>query len=157
MTLGLPDLTSIRGQLTIGGINLNTHAWHVLNLSLLWGPAATRGANATLPRTAGRVALPRYVDETSYSLPFVVLGSCDQSGNASTGGPIEGLIANLDYLWTNLFAPPSAPTATRSATLTIPGSSSRTAEVQLSVDPIEMSGEVARTVIELIVPAGRFA
>lgn len=150
------NLVPGQGELTVAGVSLCTRAWCVLDLSPLWGIPDLRGQNTTLPSYAGRRPRPRRVDQTAYPLAFLITGAVDQDGDAHDD-PVMGLATNLDYLWDNVVSPPDPPATTRAAELTMPDDSTRTADVQIVLDPGELVGAYDKAgVLTLIVPAGRF-
>lgn len=147
------------GRLSIATVDMHTPAWNVLDLVPLWMPAATRGANVIIPGADGRRAYPRRIDEARYSLPMVIGGVADRLG-AAYANRWTGLQTNLEYLRANVTTPPTAPTATRAATLLMPDGTTRTANVQVEILTLSnprTTAAVIEAVLELIIPAGRFA
>lgn len=147
------------GKLTIGGVDMHTPAWNVLDVIPLWIHTMTRGENVLIPGAAGRRAYPRRVDESDYSLPMLIGGVANLSGTPYANR-WTGLQTNIEYLRANVVTPPAAPTATRAATLLMPDGTTRTADVQvLSLDIMNPGTTAAsvEAVLNLRIPAGRFA
>lgn len=146
------------GRLTINGVDMHNQAWNVLDLVPLWMYEASRGANVIIPGASGRRAYPRRVDEGRYSLPMIITGVADRLG-VGYANRWTGLQTNLAYLHTNVVNPPTAPTATRAATLLMPDGTTRNADVQVESLDIANPGTTAaviQAVLELVIPAGRF-
>jgi len=146
------------GILTVGATALNTPAWDIPNLARLWAEAAVRGENRSLPTVPGVRGYPTRVDETTFDLKLFITGDCDELGDPFTD-PWIGLEANIDTLWTNVFAPVTTGRGTRTAALTMPDGTVRTAQVQ--VGPIQLAADVedpsfVEASFSLAVVSGRF-
>ena len=144
------------GVLTIGSLPLNTPAWNVPNLARLWAEAEVRGTNVKLPTVPGARGYPTRLNESSYQLEFFITGDVDQDG-AAYSDPWIGLEANSDILWASVFSPVLGR-GTRTALLTMPDGSTRTAQVQAGLElaaDVDDPSFVAAT-IDLTVVSGRF-
>lgn len=147
------------GLLTIGGQVLNTPAFDVPNLVHLWTEGVYRGDNRLVPALAGgRRGNPLRLDAAEFDLAFAITGSATVAGVANTNEWV-GLQANLDLLWTNVFAPVTTGRGTRVATITMPSGAVRTADVQ--VDPLHFANDIddpgfVESTIHLTVVSGRF-
>lgn len=99
-----PSPEDTTGLLTINSIVMHNGAWDVLDCTPLWTPGAVRGKDILVPNQAGRVPVPRRVDETKFSMPMAFSGEVD-----STGTPYaewwRGLYANVAALTTALGIP----------------------------------------------------
>jgi hypothetical protein len=147
-------------EIGVGLYPLNCPAWDIVNLAPLWVEDEFRGDNVALPRINGSRAYPKRLAEGRHDLVLWVRGDADKNG-AAHPEVWQGLYANLSALKANVINPPSPPTATRTARLTLPnGTSTLTANVQFEGlrhegdldDPLE-----AIFTLTLIIPAGRFA
>lgn len=144
------------GELTINGVSMHTRAWCCTDLLELWTFQSTRGENVTLPGAAGRRPYPVRIEEAHYSLPMGLTGRVDRFGVPASDHFLQ-LQANIDYLRANVVDP--TVDATVPATLLMPDGTTRTADVQvLALTPgVHGAAELALAVLELRVPAGRFA
>lgn len=127
------------GTLTIGGVSMNCPAWMVGadedgegGLLDFITNVETRGENRILPGANGVIPYPRRPTETEHDIRLVVIGEVDRLGVAQADHT-AGLVANLQYLMTNVVTPPAAPTATRAATYTPPGTGSASITADLQV------------------------
>lgn len=146
------------GTLSIGGSSLHTAAYSLLEESVLqlWTPRSHRGRNVVIPGAAGTRPKPRRVDESIYPMKLVIVGAVDDTG-AVNSDVYEGLQENIAAVEA-IIASPTPPTATLSATLTMPDASTLTADVQCG--PLLIGDkflDMVQATFELIVPAGRFA
>lgn len=154
---------TVYGTLTINSVSMHTSAWQVLDVRPLYLPTDYRGGNVVIPGASGRRAYPYRVDEAKHSLPMWITGVYDRNGNTSTGNKYQGLQTNLEYLRANVLTPPTAPSSTLAATLLMPDSTTRTANVQvlgIDVSPTSAANEhpdIFRAVLHLVIPSGRFA
>lgn len=147
------------GTLEIEDFLLNTPAWDIPSLVRLWAEADVRGENKLLPGAPGLRSYPTRLTQSEHDLAFFIFGDTALDGSAIADA-WEGLQDHLDALWTNVFAPVTTGTGTRSATLTMPDGSERLAEVQF--EPLTFAGDVydarqVEAVIHMIIPSGRFA
>lgn len=155
-------IDTVYGTLTINGVSMHTAAWVVNDVRPLYLPNAYRGGNVVIPGASGRRAYPYRVDQASHSLPMWITGVYDRTG-AAHSNKYTGLQTNLEYLRANILTPPTAPTATLSASLLMPDATTRTAEVQVlgvetrGVRASQEHPEVFLAVLELVIPSGRFA
>lgn len=157
--------TGRTGTLTINSRLLNGPAWDIPHLETLWANTALRGANRRVSGNPGNRALRRRYDETLHQLPMIVIGHYTPAGVA-VANAVTGLATNLETLRTDLINPIVTGDDTLSASLTIPGLTTRTAEVQPDLVVGEMQagriiGGVAtvamvRCVLKLTIPLGRF-
>lgn len=150
--------TTATGTLTINSVLMHTSAWNVLDCTELWLVAAVRGDNITIPYVNGRRALPYRIDEATFALRMAITGDVNSAG-VKYADPWVGLQANLDYLRANVVDPPTAPSATRAATLVMPSGVTRTANVQvLELEILRHGGpHLVDAALHLRIPAGRFA
>lgn len=151
------DWNTAAGNLTIGGVAMNTPAWTVLNLSVLWSPADQRGSDRLIPGAAGVVAYPRRATVTRHSLQMLISGTHDRTGSAAANA-FTGLQVNIDYLLANVVNPTGVGDGTRSAVLTMPDGTTRTEPVHvvgLEVSDVVGNATWARAVLELSIPSGR--
>ena len=156
--MGLVACTDM-GSLTINSVNLFiTGCWTVTNIEELWTGNAARGGNVVIAGATGQRAYPWRLDQSVYLLEMLFSGENNSSGTPYSN-PYTGLVTNIEAFRAGVVAPPSAPTATYSATLTLPGGSTRTANVQPRVLTVKGSGggPFADGQLELVVPLGRFA
>lgn len=147
------------GKLTINGIDMHTPAWNVLDPTPLYMPSDYLGENIRIPGSNGRRAYPLWVDQGHYVLPMLISGEVDLNGSPYADIWI-GAQTNLQYLQTNVASPPTAPTATRSASLLMPDGTTLTADVQVfpfRTENLYLQKPLFRATLELIVPAGVFA
>lgn len=147
------------GTLTIDGFALNGPAWDIPNPMKLLAEASLRGENTTLPGAAGRRGNPRRLDQSEHDLAFLITGEADSTGTPHAD-PWFGLEANLDTLWTNVFAPVASGRGTRAAVFTTVAGSVRTATVQ--VEPLHLPNDIddptlVEAVLHLTILTGRFA
>ncbi len=146
------------GNLTINSILMHRRgAWNIPDLHTLWLPTATKGANDQLAGSNGTAPNTWFLDEGVYPLLLGVAGTHNVSGTPYAD-PLVGLETNLAYLYTNVFVPPTYPTASRTGSLLMPGGSTRTGNVQPR-DPevIERLGPNMKIMFTLVVVAGRLA
>lgn len=148
---------SAAGDLTIGGVAMNGPAWKVLNLHVLWQPAAQRGQDRLVPGANGVRKFRRRETVTTHDLQMLVVGSHSRTGSVNAD-LFEGLQANVDYLITNVVSPTGATDGTRSAVLTMPDGTTRTEPVHVTgMDFGDVSGNGAwlKAVLSISVPSGR--
>jgi hypothetical protein len=126
-------------------------AWTVTrSLSRLLGHA-TRGRNRVLPGVPGAAVRPKIRDELAVSLDLRVRGLNDHTG-APHADPIDGKVANLIYLRTNVAVPISV-----TAVLTHAGGSLTAAAQVANWQIMADEATVATVAFDLIVPSGQFA
>lgn len=156
------------GTLTINSVSLNTAWWAVIGEENgdggLWHlkfALEKRGADRLVPSAAGVIAHPRRVAPQRVDLRMLITGDVNTSG-AATADSRTGLEANLSSLYTNVIAPPSLPTVTRAATLTMFGGGTIGANVHvLGLQPRSFVAAVNNSAIleatlQLEIPGGRF-
>lgn len=149
------------GALTINGTSMHTYAWNVADIRPLWSPQAYRQANVVIPHASGQRAYPYRIDQAEHQLPMYLTGVVNSSGTPHANR-FQGLNDNIDALLSAILTPPSAPTATVSASITMPDTTVRTANVQvlgLIMQPNLASREnpkVMLAALHLIVPSGYF-
>jgi hypothetical protein len=91
------------GELIFTGVGapypftLSRQAWCTTDLTSLWELPNQRGENIVIPGAAGKLPLPRRVDETDHALPFIVSGVVDEN-NTLASDYNEQLRKNLLYL-----------------------------------------------------------
>lgn len=147
------------GTLTINSVSMHVNgAWTITDLHELWLPNAERAGNVIIPGATGQRAYPWRTDASEYLLIMGIAGERNVSG-VPYADQIVGLMTNVEYLRANVLVPPTAPTATYSATLTLPGGGTpRTANVQpIHLDIGKRIGPNISAILTLVVPAGRFA
>ena len=118
-----------------------------------------RGLFRLIPGTDGVLPYRRRSTVTTRSLQMIISGTHDQSGNTTTT-PLLGLQANFDYLVANVVAPTGSGNGTRAAILTMPDASTRLADVHvlgIQLGDTGPGGQWAKAVVELSIPAGKFA
>lgn len=131
-------------------------AWMVTDYTPLLQEADQRGDDRLIPQVAGRAPYKRFRDATKVALPMDIFGGVDSSGTAHSDA-VNGLEANILYLNTNVVAPTGTGDGTRSATLHLPAGN-RTASVHVLGLSLGRSGSASvQAVLELSIPAGRFA
>lgn len=156
-------IDTVYGTLTINSVSMHTSAWQVNDVRPLYMPEAFRGGNVIIPGASGQRAYPYRIDQAKHSLPMWITGVYDRTGATSTGNKYQGLQTNLAYLLANVVTPPTAPTSTLAATLLMPDSTTRTANVQvLGIDmaPTPAANDhpdIFRAVLHMVIPSGRFA
>lgn len=147
------------GRLTVNSVDLWGPAWVAPSLTRLWFDFEERGESVLLPGAPGRRSNPTRYDEVEVLLPFFLNGVEDHLG-APYASAWQGLADNLDYLYTNVFAPVTTGRGTVAASLESPdGLSTKTADVRML--PLQVAEEIedptyVAGVITLIIPAGRF-
>lgn len=154
------------GTLTIDGVSLNCPAWDAFDLSGLWIEGSVRGSDRLIPGAAGVLPFRRRRTVTTYQLPLIIVGMVDENG-ADYEDAMAGLELNLETLRSGVIEPTNTGDGTRAAVLSMPSGASRTADVhvlELTVSPVaaRRQGTIVtharvRAVLELSVPAGRFA
>lgn len=145
------------GALTISSVSMHCPAWNLLDLVPLWLHNAVRGTNVVIPGSTGTRAYPQRVHEARHSLVMAITGWVDRNGTANAD-EWDGLQVNIEYLRANVIAPPTAPTATRAATLVMPDGTTRSANIQ--VVNLELGRHIKsqfEAVLDIIIPSGRFA
>lgn len=155
----MPALTwnSAAGDLTIGGVSMNTPAWKVLNLAVLWQPAAQRGQDRLVPSATGVRKFQRRATVTEHDLELLIVGSHTRTGSTNAD-LFEGLQANVDYLITNVVNPTGTSDGTRSAVLTMPDGTTRTEPVHVTgmqFGETAGNGAYLKAVLSISVPSGR--
>lgn len=143
------------GTLTLNGVNMTGPAWQVCDLYLLWQDADQRGTDRIIPGTPGVLSYPRRANETTYTLPLVVTGYCNQSGTPYSN-PYEGLQTNVAYLQTNVTQPVITGAGTVAAVMTMPDATTRTAAVH--VGPMRITdrlGPIWLFTIDVQIPSGQ--
>lgn len=126
------------GTLTIGGIVLNGPAWDIpRGLNRMRYTRTLRGGgrrNRRVGGASGRRAKRLRYDQTEHVLELNVVGSVDSAGAAHPDAQ-SGLAANQATLVAGLLDPTAdAGAATLAATLTVPGSTALTANVQCELE-----------------------
>jgi hypothetical protein len=156
------------GTLTIASVSMNRAAWAVLGddtgqggLLNLWVYTEQRGSDRIVPSAAGAVAYRRRETVTRHDLRLMVVGDVDENGTA-TANSLIGLAANINYLESNVIQPTNTGDGTRAATLTVPGQSTRSANIHvLGFQPQEYHlGDTQAILVgtlQISIPAGRFA
>lgn len=145
--------------LTINSISLHTPAWQVQDLMKLWEEAAFRGSDRQVPGLEGDIPYPRRRAAKTYSLPMIVIGGVDHTGSpygSDPNPPYGGLFLNVKYLTTNVVAPAGGD-GTRSASLTMPDGTTRTARITvLDLTLGDHAGAGLYATLDISIPAGRF-
>jgi hypothetical protein len=114
-----------------------------------------------LPSATGVIPYRRRLTAVRFDLRLIVVGDVDLNGSTNADAT-NGLAANMAYLYTNVVAPTGATDGTRSATLTIPGQSNRTANIHvlnLVTTRVNLGADsaVLEGALQISIPAGRFA
>ena len=145
---------AVMGGWDIDGQDMSGPAWQPLNLEQLWLPASNRVNNRVIPDVTGSEPFRPRKAERSVDIQLVIAGDVDQTGS-SNSDETEGFTDNIDTITANVVDPPSAPTKTRTSTLTMPDGTTRTAEIQVvgfEYQPI--GNNMARGVLTITIPAG---
>lgn len=140
------------GTLVIDNVSLHTPAWHAPDLSELWWTPDVRGQNTLRPHQKGRKANAKRAEQTRFSLPMIVTGYCDE-----TGEPFEsfaaGLERNVRYLQTYVALPTNIGDGTRTAVWTLPSGTQVTAEIQVEgLRGALLPGALYRPTLEIVAP-----
>lgn len=146
------------GLLTINSILMHKRgAWNIPDNHDLWINSTSKGANDQLAGAHGTAANTWFLDEGVYPKLLGVSGTHNVSGTPYAD-PLVGLETNLAYLYSNVFVPPTYPTATRTGSLLMPSGATRTGSVQPR-DPeiIERLGPNVKIMFNLVVVAGRLS
>lgn len=144
-----------QGGLTLDDIDMLTAGWCVLDLSPLEHFPPLRGKSRIVPNASGRRARRRRIDENSVDLPMWITGAWNPVEDEAHDDPVLGLALNLDYLWETLASP--SDDITRTAVRTLSDDSTRTAAVQVTITPGELTGPYDKpAILTLTVPRGRF-
>lgn len=155
------------GELVIGSTEMFGFGWYMLDLLDLWMGPAHRGQDRVLPLADGVVPHLRRPDVTRHSLPMVIMGETDPSGDPYPNLWV-GLETNVGLLRAQVGDPTGVGDGTRAATLQMPSGAVRNASVHSG--PIIRGRTVAGTnlltgnpgigmlaTLELSIPAGAFA
>jgi hypothetical protein len=163
--------TTIEGTLTISSISMNpaNGAWGVIGdergeggLVKLWADFDVRGQDRILPGANGAIAYRRRITPTRHDLRLLVVGDIIGQTSTPETDTDEGLAVNLEYLRANTFAPVVSATGTRAATLTVPGMSTRAADIHV-LGVVTQSygfgdcGAIWVGTLQISIPSGRFA
>lgn len=119
-------------QWNVDDVDMICPAWWVLNIQVLFQGPTVVIANRQQAGTNGRKGYPGITDEAKVSLRFVINGTVNSDGDPYED-PREGLIANYDFLRTNVFDPVDP---LRTSTLSLPSGPSRIAQVQFDPFPL---------------------
>lgn len=163
--------TDIEGTLTVSGIALENSfgAWGITGdaqgkagLIHLWAGFDVRGEDRLLPTVPGVLAYQRRMTKTRHDLRLLIVGDVNGQTGAPALDPIETLAANIEYLRANVVAPVDSATGTRAAVLTVPGQSSRSADIHVLGMPVlnaqlGMCGAIAIATLQISIPEGRFS
>jgi len=140
------------GSVVVDNVSLHTPAWNAVDLSALWDTPALRGGNTLRPHQKGRKANRKRGDETRYSLPMIVTGYCDQTGEPYDEFA-EGLELNVTYLQSYVALPSSVGDGTRSLVWTLPSGRIITVDVQVEgLRGALLPGALYRPTLEIVVP-----
>lgn len=150
MSLGW-DSTKMGGW-TIDGVVMAGPGWRPVNLEVLWQPPPNRGTNRVVPGVAGSLARRRVQTERRVDVLLLIGGQVDQAGTPHSD-PTEGLVANIDTIWTIVEPPVDA---TRTSIVTMPDGTTRTAEIQVEAmtDAAKAGPNLARAALTITIPAG---
>ncbi len=153
---GLDCCTDCSGELTINSISMHTYAWCCTDLFDLWLPPPTRGDNIIIDERPGQRPYWKQIDQSNHSLPMIISGLTDQYGVPAADFNAQ-LLTNFDYLVNNVILPPTAPTATVSAQLVLPGAVTRTAEIQVvGFNKVAAVNYTFIGTLEITIPEGYF-
>lgn len=144
--------------LEIDGVTMHGPAWDLTDLTDLMLGGEVRGEDRILPGVAGVIALPRRYTVTRHSLPFVIDGSVDVTGQP-VANPWIGLQDHLDFLLANVVEPTGVGDGTRAAVLHMPDNGpDRRADIHVLrlVKGDVLEGRMLAT-LEISIPAGVFS
>lgn len=156
------------GTLTIGTTLMNRPAWAIVgddqgegSLIQLWPEFDVRGEDRLLPGANGVIPYRRRLTVTEWELRLMVVGDVDQNGNPTADAAL-GLMQNLEILRSGVFAPVASATGTRSATLTYPGMTPRTADIHVlgfkrTFMRLGRNKAIYDGKMRISIPAGRFS
>lgn len=155
-----PD--SCVGTLTVDSTDLCTPAWLFPDLRELWLGPGVRGQDRLIPEAGGVLAKRRRRTVTTHDLPFLVSGECDEDGTLASPFTTQGiqsqLEANIDTLRSAVLDPTNTGDGTRSATLTMPSSGTRTADIHvLGLTIVTAHPQLLECLFHLSIPAGAFS
>jgi hypothetical protein len=125
------------GQLHLDGIAMKNPAWSLIDIRVLWLPAAVRGADRLLPTAAGVRPFPRRRTVTVHTFDCIITGTANVSGAppaVCNRDAIERqLEANVSLLRSLVVDPITTPghNGTRQAVLTMPSGAKRTGPVHV--------------------------
>ncbi len=144
------------GSLSIGGVDMMTPAWVMLDLFPLWTGADVRGGDREIPGTSGFKPFRRRQTATKFALPMIITGYVDQFDVPFTN-PWVGLESNLDYLRTNVVDPPNSNPGTKPSVLTMPSGATRSANIHVErlVEGVQ-GGPSRQCVLNISIPAGLY-
>ncbi len=147
-----PDLSF--GTLTISGVEMvNTPCWYT-DVRPLWDSATVRGTDRILPGVTGVISYQRRWTVTKLNLPMVISGFVDRAGSIYNN-PFVGLQINQAFLINNVVEPTGTNPGTRTATLTMPDSSTRTGPIHVETLRFgNQAGPLALAVLVISVPGG---
>ena len=146
------------GTLTIAGTLLNTVAYSVAGLQALWGTQIEyRGTDKVVPYAQGTLSYPRWRVATRHSLPMIITGHVNTSGVAASN-PMSQLATHVRALASVVEPPdPTTGNVTKAASLLLPNGTTLTANViPLGIVPGEVTYNIMRCTLELLIPTGRF-
>lgn len=147
--------------LVVNSVPLGIRACFTESLAPLFEDPPPIGDNVHLPATTGRRGYGKDQDELHVTLPLIVNGAYKFADDTLQSNPRQGLITNRKYLRDNLGT--SALDA-GNGTVTVvwhqpDGSTTVTVAAQVLglFGWVKIAPAVARTTLDLIVPAGVFA
>jgi hypothetical protein len=149
-------VTSKTGQLTINGLLMHTPAYTMIDLTELWLPGPTRGANVVLPHVSGTRPYAHRLTEAPHSLPMAFVGDADSGGTGiAPGDRMSQLQANIEEVIAGI---PVPSVGTVSASLVLPDSTTLTADIQVNQIVFgSRTQDMVQATLEILIPAGVFA
>lgn len=148
-----------QGTLTLNGVAMCTAWWCVANVSQLWQDADQRGTDRVIPGVAGVLSYPRRATETTFTLDIVITGAILYTNTPVTNPALQfGCLGqNVDRLTSTVTVPINTGTGTIPGVLTMPDTTTRSAQVHVGPLRIqELGGPLLVAKFDLTIPAGRF-
>ncbi len=138
---------------------LRCPGWWVLDMSPL-DNIALRGGSTLIPHAAGQDPNPLILDESVFTMPFLVVGDADRAGNATataTNGPLIQLQSNFDWLLTHVAGPYDGVTETRQVKRLKVDGTAQTKPGQFHLEVVKQRGAIYDVVLTLTLPAGKWS
>lgn len=156
----MPTVTRTE-YIEVNSVPLSTKAFWLEDMTPLYDAAALRGDDRVIPFSAGQLALPRIGDVIRVQLGLYVSGYFDTS-DAASSNPRMTLKSNLDYLYSNVFAPNLSSPYTRSIVLHLNDGSTTKTSTCIVIPPfapqrVTQRGIVVKGVLDIKIPSGVFS
>jgi hypothetical protein len=153
-------ITKYVEHIDINSVSLAKLSWWLEDMTQLYEAAGLRGDDRVIPFSAGQLALPRVADVIRVQLGLFVSGYYDSSDSPASN-PRMTLKSNLDYLYTNVFAPNASAPYTRSITLHLADGSTTKTSTCIVIPPFQPTqvtnrGYVYKGVLDIKIPSGVF-